>query len=168
MRRLRSAARPSSKRGFRSGLLWAVLWGLASPAFAQSIQVTIDRTEATVQDQLNLRVTVKGSQNAEPEMPDLSAFNVYYRGEQSQINMINRQTTVSMIYNYVLVPKQVGEFTIGAAKVQIDGRSYTSRPFKVRILAASAKPRESEGLFIRQTVSNKNPYVGEQVIYTWR
>ncbi|MEM7356937.1 MAG: BatD family protein, partial [Acidobacteriota bacterium] len=47
-------------------------------------------------------------------------------------------------------------------------RSYTSRPFKVRILAASAKPRESEGLFIRQTVSNKNPYVGEQVIYTWR
>jgi hypothetical protein len=38
----------------------------------------------------------------------------------------------------------------------------------VRILEASSKPQDRRELFIATTVSNRQPYVGEQVIYTWR
>ena len=141
---------------------------LALPGWAQGIRVTIDRTEATVQDQLVLTVTVEGSRNAQPELPDLSDFQVFSRGQSTQFSMINGRSTTSIIYNYILVPRRTGTFTIGPATVLIDGRSYQSRPFRVRIVEASAQPRESENLFLRATVSNRTPYAGEQVIYTWR
>ena len=153
----------------RALLLSTLCLFLATTAGAQGIQVTIDRTEATTQDQLALRVTVQGSQNAQPQLPDLSAFQVISRGQQSQFNMVNGRTTISVTYNYVLVPQRIGNFTIGAARVELAGRTYESRPFSVRIVKASATPRqESNALFITGRVSNKSPYIGEQVIYTWQ
>ncbi len=141
---------------------------LATGARAQRIVVNIDRPEATIQDQLVLRVTVEGSQRARPELPDLSPFRVYDRGQSSQFNMSGGRTTSTITYNFILVPRQTGTFTIGAAKVEIDGRTFESRPFQVKILPATATPRESQSVFLTANVSNKSPYVGEQVIYTWR
>lgn len=155
----------STTRAFFVGLIGLLL---ALPGWAQGIRVTIDRTEATVQDQLVLTVTVEGSRNAEPELPDLSDFQVFPRGQSTQFSMINGRATTSIIYNYILVPQRTGTFTIGAATVEIDAQSYQSRPFRVRIVEASAQTQESEGLFLRATVSNKTPFVGEQVIYSWR
>ncbi len=156
------------KRG-RISLFYVALWlAVAAAAGAQGIQVTIDRAEATIQDRLVLSVTVQGSQRARPQLPDLSPFQVFDRGHQSQFNMVNGRTTVSIAYNYILVPRQTGTFTIGSASVELDGNIYTSRPFRVKIVEASATPRESDALFITAKVSNKSPYVGEQLLYTWR
>ena len=149
-------------------LLSVVFSCLTTSALAQGIQVTIDRTEATIQDRLVLSVTIQGSQNARPELPDLSPFQVYDGGPQTQINMINGRTSFSVTHNYILVPKSTGSFTIGEASVVLDGRRYTSRSFTVKILEASATPSASGELFITVQISNDSPYVGEQVIYTWR
>lgn len=142
----------------------------ASAAGAQGIRVTVDRPEATIEDQLRLQVTVEGSQNATPQMPDLGAdFQVYSAGQSSQINMVNGRTSVSITYNYVLVPRHTGTFTIGAARVTIGGRTYQSRPFPVKILDASAAPQQaSRDVFVTAQVSTDHPYLGQQVIYTWR
>ncbi len=140
----------------------------AGEVAAQGIQVTIDRTEATVQDQLVLTVTVTGSQTAQPQLPQLPDFTVDPRGRSSQVNIINGQYTASLIYNYLLAPKRPGTFTIGAARVEIDGTIYGSRPFQVKIVAASKQPGEANELFITTQVSNRKPYVGQQVVYTWR
>ena len=117
---------------------------------------------------MTLSVTVEGAQRAQPQLPDLSAFQVYSLGQQSQINLSQGRRSVNSVYRYALVPRQTGTFTIGAAKVEIAGRVYESRSFTVRILEAAATPRESEALFLTARVSNEQPYVGEQVIYTWR
>ncbi len=179
------AWRQQTRDGFRNGTsqafgegqkptackvaIWCVaLLALSGSAFAQGIQVTIDRTEATVRDRLLLSVTVEGSRDAQPQLPDLSAFQVFARGQQSQFNIVNGRTTLSVTHNYMLIPQRTGSFTIGAASVDLDGRTFRSRPFSVRIVEASATPRQSEGLFISARVSNESPYVGEQVIYTWR
>ncbi len=158
----------STTRAFNVGLVGLVGLLLALPGWAQGIRATIDRTEATVQDQLVLNVTVEGSRSAEPELPELADFQVFPRGHSTQFSMINGRSTTSVIYNYILVPQRTGTFTIGAATVEIDGKSYQSRPFRVRIVEASAQTREAEGLFLRATVSTQTPYVGEQVIYRWR
>lgn len=157
-------------RQVRKRAVVMVLAGLAvaAAAGAQGIRVTIDRTEATVQDQLVLNVVVEGSRNARPRLPDLSAFQVYDAGQSTQFNMINGRTSTSINYRYVLVPLRTGTFTIGAATVEIDGRRHQSQPFRVRILEASEQPREAEGVFLRATVSTTTPYVGQQVIYVWR
>jgi len=152
----------------RSLLTFLLFTFLATASLAQGIRVTIDRGEATIQDRLILTVTVEGSQSARPQLPELSAFQVYSRGQQSQFNMVNGRTTLSATYNYMLVPQRTGTFTIGPASVELDGRTYQSQPFSVRILDASATPKDASTLFITAQVANPSPYVGEQVIYTWR
>lgn len=159
---------PRRRRCVWAALLPILLIGLAATAGAQGVQVTIDRAQASIHDQLLLSVTVEGSQSAVPRLPDLSPFKVQSRGRQSQINMVNGQTSVSITHNYLLLPTRTGTFTIGPATVDIDGKSYQSRPFQVRIVEASAAPQETDNLFITASVSNDKPYVGEQVIYTWR
>ncbi len=149
-------------------LLSIALLMASSSAGAQGIKVTINRTEATIQDQLVLAVAIEGSQSAQPQLPDLSAFQVYARGAQRQVNMVNGRTSLSVTHNYILVPKRTGTFTVGAASFELDGQVYKSRPFSVRILEASATPRESSDLFVTATISDDSPYVGQQVIYTWR
>lgn len=156
---------PATRAAWVVGVL---LCGFAASAGADGIRATIDRTEATVEDQLILSVSIEGTQNARPELPDLTAFEIYSRGQSRQFTSVNGQGTSSITFNYILVPKTPGTFTIGPAKVEIDGTSYSSQPFQVRILAASAQPQESRDLFTRATVSTTTPYVGQQVIFTWR
>jgi hypothetical protein len=140
----------------------------AGQVMAQGIQVTVDRTEATVEDQLVMNVTVQGSQNARPQLPPMPDFDVHSRGTSSQVSIINNQYTSSLVYNYLLVPKRTGTFTIGSFQVEIDGRTYRSRPFQVKIVEATQRPGEAKDIYITAQVSKRKPYVGEQVIYTWR
>ncbi|MCB1056858.1 MAG: protein BatD [Acidobacteria bacterium] len=149
-------------------MVCALLCALAGRAGADGIQATVDRTEATVEDQLVLSVTIEGTQSAQPVLPDLPAFDVYSRGQSRQYTSVNGRATSSITYTYILSPKRPGTFAIGAASVEIDGTTYRSQPFQVRILEASAQPQESRDLFTRATVSTTTPFVGEQVVYTWR
>lgn len=152
-----------------AGLAFAVLLlALAPPALAQGIQVTVDRPEATIQDQLVLSVTVSGSQSAVPQLPELPDFRVREGGQSSQFQVMGGRTSLSITYTYALLPLHTGTFTIGAATVEIDGQTYSSQPFQVRILEASAEPSESDAVFLTATVSTETPYVGQQVVYVWR
>ena len=92
-----------------------------------------------MEDQLILTVVVEGSQTAQPRLPDLSAFEVYPRGQSSQMEVVNGRMSVSIRHNFILAPKQVGTFTVGAATVEIDGETYRSGPFTIRIVEARAR-----------------------------
>jgi hypothetical protein len=140
----------------------------ASGAFADGIEVTVDRAEASIEDQIVLTVTVEGSRSASPSLPDLSPFEVIPRGQSSQVSFVNGRASSSVIRNYVLVPKSTGSFVVGPATTEIDGTVYSSRPFQVRITEATTRQDESRDLYITTRVSTTTPYVGQQVIYTWR
>ena len=157
-----------------AGALVVVLLGaltLAAPAQGQGpagIEAVIDRNDATMDDQLFLTIVVQGSQEAQPTLPDLSAFRVASAGNSRQIQYINGVSSVSVSYNFRLIPTKAGTFTIGAARVEIGGKSYASKPFKIRIREAGAEPAAQRDIFVTARVSNTSPYLGQQVIYTWR
>jgi hypothetical protein len=142
--------------------------GLASGASGAGIVATIDRPEATVEDQLVLTVVIEGSRGAEPILPQIPEFDVYPRGQSTQMSFINGRMSSSVTYNYLLVPKASGVFQIGEVTTEIDGETLSSEPFQVRILAASEQPQQQRDLFITSRVSATNPFVGQQVIYIWR
>ena len=142
--------------------------GLASGASAAGIVATVDRPEATVEDQLLLTVVIEGSRGAEPILPEIPEFDVYPRGQSTQMSFINGRMSSSVTYNYLLVPKTPGVFQIGAVTTEIDGQVLSSQPFQLRILEASAQPQQQRDLFITSRVSTTNPFVGQQVIYIWR
>jgi hypothetical protein len=147
---------------------WVLVMSLLpSLSLAAGISVSVDRNQATTEDQIQLVVEVEGGRS-EPELPAFASFEVYNRGRSSQTNIINGQMSSSVSYNFILVPTQIGKFQIGAASVEIDGTLYQSRPFTLTILDPSQKPKEQATAFIETTVSTETPYVGGQIVYTWR
>lgn len=148
----------------------AVLAALAcaSPAHPQAIQATVDRNQITVEEQLLLSIRVEGSQEAEPTLPELPDFQVLPGRQSTSMQIINGQVSSSIAYNFLLIPRRAGTFTIGPATVEIDGQTYSTRPFSVRVLEGSSEPSESRDYFISVRVSDTTPFVGQQVLFTWR
>ena len=121
-----------------------------------------------MEDQLLLTLTIEGSRNANPSLPDLSAFEVHPRGQSTQMSFVNGRVTSSVTHSFVLVPKRSGTFTIGPASVELDGRLYSSDPIQIRIVDAEEKPQETKDLFLSAKVSTTQPFVGQEVVYIWR
>lgn len=150
----------------------SVLAGLALaaavPAAAEPVQAVVSRTEVTVEDQIVLTVIVDGTTGTEPQLPDLPDFDVQYAGQSSQMQIINGRTSNSVRFNYLLLPTRTGTFTIPPIAVTLEGQVHRTQPIRVRVLEASATPQEARQLFVTAEVSDREPYVGEQVIFTWK
>jgi hypothetical protein len=140
----------------------------AGPLTAQGISVVVDRTEVTLDDQIVLQVTVEGSRKAEPRLPEMPQFEILPRGQSSEVQIVNGRVTSSVHYTYLLLPLEIGTFEIGGASVEIDGETYSSRPFRLRVVEAGAEVARDRDIFVTASVSERNPYVGQQVVYTWR
>ncbi len=140
----------------------------ARPAAAQRISVTVNRTEVTIEDQILLVVKVEGAHGAEPELPTLEGFRVTPAGQETQMSFVNGRSSSSVSYRFLLAPQRTGTFDVGVATLEVDGITYTSSPFQIRVLEASERPEEERDLFVTARVSTTTPYVGQQVLYTWR
>ena len=87
--------------------------------WSADIQVTasVDKQELTLEDSVNFSVVVEGTQSAPPpELPPLDSFKVRARGSSSSFQIINGNRSSSITYNFVLLPRETGTFTIGPAR----------------------------------------------------
>lgn len=143
---------------------WVILPG--EIAWSAEIQVTasVDKRELTLEDSVNLSITVEGAVSApQPQLPPLPSFTIRSRGTSSSIQIINGQKTSSAIYNFVLIPKNTGSFTVGSATVKIDGRQYQTAPITLIVKEPSETVDPARKAFAELWVSNKKPYVHEQI-----
>ncbi len=120
---------------------------------------------------------------SKPSLPDLSDFDVYSSGTSSNISIAPGATSYQTDYSYVLVPRKVGTYVIGSAKVKYKGREYSTQPIQIKVnpptkrISPSQPGRkqqhnipanENQDFFIEQAVDNNQPYVGEQVTMVFR
>jgi hypothetical protein len=147
---------------------------------------SVDNTKVGVNEPVILRVTVEGENIGKvpsPKLPDLPDFDMgaTSSSQSTNIQFINgkmtQQQTISFIYT--LYPKQIGEFTINACKLEFKGEIYQTQPIKVTIVKGSTKspgktpatapPPSEPGVDIEDNMKllastdRKNVYVGEQV-----
>ncbi len=149
----------------------------------------VDKTNLALDDELTLSVQVTGVSGniVMPQLPSLPAFNVYSREvEQSSIN---GNTTI--LFRYVMLPRFVGNATIGPVRFNYDGQVYETQPISVRIyratppaaipnnagqvqqqadpslppleraLSNTAYTHAGQPFFMVAAVSNKTPYVNQ-------
>lgn len=155
---------------WRFALLSLCLMAPVSVA-AAGISMHLDRQEMSQQDTLTLQVVVEGSQNAVANLPDLGAFEVRQGGRSSQMQVVNGHISTSVVSTYYLSPRRPGRFTLTPASVNIDGQNYHSEPLAVVVKSAASAPSaasEQAPLFANAELSNNAPYLGQQLIYTWR
>jgi hypothetical protein len=159
-----------------------------SPVFAQNISfnATVDKTDASLDDQITLTVSVSGNVKSipQPQLPSLVDFTLYTAGRSQNISYVNGQMSSSVSFNYVLTPKKAGKFTIGPAQIVLDGKTYQTNPIEITVLAeaepppsaatsSKGKPEEpshisGKDLFVETVVDKKKAYVNEQVTLTLR
>ena len=155
----------------RLNFLLAILSVSTVSAVAQSVTATVDRNSSTLDRPIQLTVEISGAAGQRPRLPDLSAFRVQAGPVGQQVQVVNGQMTASVNYSYYLVAREPGRYEIGPVAVDVDGKSHQSSAFQVEFLAAGAQAEQAadqRDTFLRVSVSEDEPYVGQQVVYTWR
>jgi hypothetical protein len=138
-------------------------------AYAVTLTATVDKTEATLQDQILLTLSVKGTQSTEkPKLPSTKAFDFISRGSSTRMQITNGQVSSSVDYNYLLLPKKTGTFEIGPATLTHQGKTIESSTITLKIGSANRQPQAKKDLFITTSISTATPYVNEQIVYTFR
>jgi hypothetical protein len=157
----------------RAVLLFLLVYtGLSSPAFAEDIQVlaTVDRNQITLEDSLQLSITIQGTQNTPPpELPSLPDFRVTSSGTSSSTQIVNFKRSVSITHKYRLTPMNTGQFKIGSARIRANGKIYATQPITVVVKKTTVQNQPADkSVFIETNVSKRTAYVGEQLIYSFK
>ena len=116
----------------------------------------------------------------------LSGPNV---SSSSSMSFINGQAShsVQTTFTYILRADAEGTFNVDAASCTVGGKKISSRPFSVKVEKMSAQQQQQQAqqqqnsqpaaqptqidestLFARASISNSNPWQGEQVIITYK
>ncbi len=157
-----------------SRLIWIILLSgsaAAGEGRADDIRVyaSVPQNEISLEDSLPLSVTVEGSQpSSSPELPPLKDFKIRSRGASSSLQIVNGVKTASTTYNYLLLPKSTGTFTLGAVRVTVNGKIYRTEPIPLTVKKQVSSGDAPAPVFVEAEISNTEPYVQEQVIFTLR
>lgn len=143
-------------------------------AFAQAdeirISARVNKNELSLEDGVRYSLTIHGVQNApEPQLPELADFQIRPAGVSSSTQIINGKLNTSVTYNYLLFPKTTGSLTIQSAHLELGGATYQTEPITLTVLPPGLGAAKNESpAFVETSISNDNPFVNEQVIYTFR
>lgn len=116
----------------------------------------------------------------------LSGPNVSSSTSMSYING-QMSRSVQTTFTYMLLADKEGTFTVDASTCTASGKKISSRPFSIKVEKMSAQQQQAtqqqtqqpqqapaatqideNTLFARASISNMNPYQGEQVIITYK
>lgn len=111
----------------------------ASRAQSATLAMTADRAQVAVGDtfRVQVRLDVTGAEAPEPQLPDLSAFDVVSRqvsrpmqfrfgfGAQAQVI----QSTA--VYAFTLRAREAGRFELAPARANVAGREFVSNPLTI-------------------------------------
>ncbi len=149
--------------------------GAQTPEFTASL----DRTTVGLGEQCTLMLTLSnagldGGTNL--RTPDLGKFRIMNGpNRSSSVQIINGSISSSIVYSYLLEPKEIGKFTIGSATIEIGGKILTSSPMMMEVVKATAKPAQQaaapeapgaavgDNLFLKATVDRTHVVQGEQI-----
>src|SRR6478672_2013492 len=116
---------------------------LVAPAWAASNPVVtqLDRLGFPIGESAQLAVTVKGTEQVQPNVPPVDGLRITPLGQQSSMRVINGAISAEVRYLYRVTPQHPGNFTIPA--IEVPG-AESSQPIAFRVDTASTAPRSSQ------------------------
>lgn len=156
---------------------------LINSADAQQFNASVDKTTVGEYERFQVYFTfdgtdVNGLSNLRP--PAFSGFKILSGPNQSSsMQIINGKVSGSMTFSYILQPTTIGEFTIGSASVNFEGKTFNTHPIKVKVEKGTPQQqRESTGgyskeelgknVFIVAETNKTRALLGEQITVTYK
>ncbi|MBA4407165.1 hypothetical protein C0389_07825 [bacterium] len=150
---------------------------------AQQFSASIDRTTVGQFDRFQIYFTFEGTDVnglSNLRQPAFSGFKILSGPNQSSsMQIINGKVSGSMSFVYILQPTAIGEFTIGTASVDFNGKTFTTQPLKVKVEKGTPQQqKESTGgysqeelgknVFIIAEANKTRALLGEQITVTYK
>jgi hypothetical protein len=146
---------------FAALCVFAALW-ICAGAQAASVRAWLDRNQMQLGETVTLNVQVEG--DARAQQPDFSAlagdFGMNGTQSSTSVNIVNGQTTSSVLWAVALSPKHAGTFTIPA--LSVDGQQTQALTLTVSAPSASATQPGGD-VFVEAQADPASPYVQQQV-----
>jgi hypothetical protein len=151
-----------------AGMLLAGLDPLA--LHGASFTASLDRNPIRLGENATLSLKFDGgTPETDPELPAIQNLQIAYIGPSSQFSVINGQVSSAVTYNYNIVPRQIGEFTLPAITVVVGGQKFGTQPLKLSVLKPGTPPSQaagsdSEPAFLKLALPKRELYTGETII----
>lgn len=157
------------KKFIRNFIVLLLFWG--NSTVTQAFQATVNRTEIPQGETFLL--TLETDDDKSKQTPDLSVldkdFKVYSVGNAFQSSYVNGVTSHSRQWQIVLMPKREGKIEIPAIKYG----NEVSNPIQLTVVSSSLAKQIEKGnnipeIAVDAEIDNKNPFVQQQIIYTYK
>ena len=159
-------------------LIWLFLFlpviGLTQVRFTADT----DARQVVLGSSFNVEFTLYDGEGSNFNPPNFQGFEILGGPNESRsVSIFNGQRSQSYGLSYVLQPKKIGKYTIGAATISVDGKILRTAPFQVEVLkgrnsTASTKQELEEelskGIFIKAILNKEESKVGEQTILDYK
>ena len=162
------------------------------------LSASVDKTEVGLNEYFTLTVTCTGEgirRMPEPKLPSLLNFEVTGKStsQSTQISIINGRMnqTRTFEYNYTILPKKLGKFTIPPATLKYKGNIYKTEPVEITVVKVvkrqSSPPKTQQqfafpdlfqenrksapvhgDIFIKAVPSGTKVYQGQEVDITYK
>lgn len=147
-------------------LMLVALFTLPWLASAQTVEVTVDRTEIARGDTVELTIRVFQQQNSQLDLSPLREdFDVLASRTSQQIRSINNQVESWTDYIITLFPTREGEVQIPSFQIGAE----TTAPITLSVVDRGPNSNQgSSELFLETEVNKQSVFVQEQLLFTIR
>lgn len=116
---------------------------------AAEIQVagSVDKRQAQVDEEISFTIRILGARGnvQAPRLPAFQGFDSFYTGRTSQFTFVNGQSNATVEFNYVLVPKVAGRFTLMPVEVWIEGKRFLTQPLELEVIGPKVQTSPMSG-----------------------
>jgi len=150
--------------------------------------------EVKLGDQFEIvyQINAKADNFIPPNFKGLTVLSGPNTSSSSGIQIINgsMSQSYSLTYAFVVMANRVGQISCDPAHVTVDGKKYASNSLRIKVIkgnsarasasnvvkqggnnagiAASGNSATNKDVFVKASVNNKNPFLGQQLVLTYR
>lgn len=151
-------------------ILIATIWGTNIRVLAKDPQflLEIDSTSLQVGKSTRLELSIVNAQGAKlSQIKGLDNFDVLSSNQSTSTQIINGDITFQNSINYVIMPKNTGQFTLEGI-IEYKGKTYNTNQLNINVSEANNLPQENiSELFIKTILSDAEVYLGQKVILAY-
>jgi len=152
---------------------WSILILIFLPvlAFAQaSFEAFANAKQVLQSGYVEVVFTLKNADGSNFRAPDFRNFHVLSGPSRSMsTTIINGKVSKELSYSFTLQPKRTGNFTIGKASIEVNGRRLFTEPLTLEVVEGrEVTAEEGEQIFIRAELNAEEAVIGQQLTLDYK
>ena len=138
-----------------------ILWGVMAPSLqAEEVRVSASLNKRVVQVgeevRLNIRISGANTNLQAPRLAQLAGVEAYYTGRASHIAFVNGVSSSNVEFNYTLIPRAIGHFTLNPIDVQVGQSVFQTEALEIEVSGGQSQAVGSQSQGPAQRVPSQS------------